>query len=138
MWINTCSLNSLAISRASSKYLSMWPSCWDRNMSRWLLISPPKIFWAVSWLKSTTSGRDCDVTNFLIFSSVISASKSARPSSNWNMQVEILYSLPIATDHKIYHHNLQTSISKISWNANFVNSIMTNSLSFQKFNFVQI
>uniref|UniRef100_A0A2M4CBT4 Protein disulfide isomerase prolyl 4-hydroxylase beta subunit n=1 Tax=Anopheles marajoara TaxID=58244 RepID=A0A2M4CBT4_9DIPT len=49
--------------------------------SRWLLISPPKIFWAVSWLKSTMSGRAWAVTNFFNASSVASPSNTALPSS---------------------------------------------------------
>jgi len=48
-----------------------------------VLTSPPKIFWADSWVNSVTSGRRWAVTNSLIVRALISPSRrSERPSSN--------------------------------------------------------
>merc|ERR1712213_96638 len=52
-----------------------------RKARRGDLMSPEKIFWAVSWLKSTTRGRDSPAMKEATASSVIPSDKTARPSS---------------------------------------------------------
>merc|ERR1719468_1033327 len=61
---------------------SSWSSALaEENRRKWDLTSPEKIFWAVSWLKSTTRGRDSADTKAATPSSVISSVRTALPSS---------------------------------------------------------
>ena len=80
----SCPLYSLAIVWAVSCWALNSSDFLETNINKWLLISPLKIFWAVSWLNSTTNGKALAATNLPMASTLTRSSvMSFRPSSNF-------------------------------------------------------
>ena len=101
----TLPLNCLATSRAAAVIFSASAWLFPTNTSKWFLISPPKIFCALSWLNSMTKGKDSVLTNLTIASEVISPSKATLGLSKF------LSSKTAASDATSY--SLSTSASAV-------------------------